>query len=213
MLRAQALSRLCQEAEGRPRRAGWGGAGSARSLALKAKVTGEGRGKARVGVNGDSDVSFLKTWRIKKETLKSPYLKIIEGAGDAQPPGPPEGPPAGGARSRGHESNAPPELGALEQRQRPVTCLGEDAGSAQCRAPPGEMRGGEASRSISWCVVPTTKSTKWERVTQGPQVLTGPPPAMRPEGDPSLNPPPTGKGKTQAHVRESSSGWRKLLVI
>ena len=118
-------------------------------LALKIKVMGEGGGKGRVGVNGDSDASFLKTWRIKKETLKSRYLKIIEGAGDAQPPGPPEGPPAGGARSWGHESNAPPELGALEQRQRPVTCLGEDLGSAQSRAPPGEIRGGEASRSIS----------------------------------------------------------------
>lgn len=48
--------------EGLRRRAeGRGGAGCERMLALKIKVMGEGGGKGRVGVNGDSDASFLKT--------------------------------------------------------------------------------------------------------------------------------------------------------
>lgn len=134
---------------------------------------GRGRGgKGRVGVNGDSAVSFLKTWRIKEETLKSRYLKIIEGAGDAQPPGPPKGPPAGGTRSRGHKSDAPPELGALKQRQRPVTVLGEDAGSARHRAPPGETerRGGLRGVQVDLMVreSPQPKTQSWKRSPGAP---------------------------------------------
>ena len=190
---------------------GWGGgAGSARSLTLKTKVTGEGGGKARVGVNGDSDVSFLKTWRIKRETLKSPYLKIIEGAGDAQPPGPPEGPPAGGARSRGHESNAPAELGALEQRQRPVTCLGEDARSARpgCRLerleegrPPGQSHG-------AWSPQPKAQSGKGSHRAR---VLTGPPPATRPEATPASTPRPRAR---EQHKRVSGKlEWAEESLV
>lgn len=112
-------------------------------------------------------LSFLETWRIKEETRKSRYLEIIQGAGDAQPPGPPEGPPAGGTWSRRHESDAPPELGALKQRQRPVTILGGDAGSARRRAPPGETerRGGLQGVQVDLMVreSPQPKTQSWKR--------------------------------------------------